>query len=201
MNVRTLCLAILNFEDATGYEIRKMSIDGKYSHFVDASYGSIYPALNKLENDGLVTCREESHPGKPSRKIYSITRSGREELIRSLLEPPAPDVFRSEFLMIAISAEMLPREVVAKAIDTHKAQLQQELKMIEQIEAKSVHPSFNWAASYGMHCMSQSLKFLEDSRAKLEACACTNPGTDAEPVEPRRDAVDRAQMADQTGSR
>nr|WP_306266318.1 PadR family transcriptional regulator [Pararhizobium sp. IMCC3301] len=206
MNVRTLCLAILNFEDATGYEIRKMSIDGKYSHFVDASYGSIYPALNKLENDALVTCREESHPGKPSRKIYSITSSGREELIRSLLEPPAPDVFRSEFLMIAISAEMLPRDVVIKAIDTHKAQLQQELRIIEQIEAKSVHPSFNWAASYGMHCMSQSLKFLEKSRAKLEACACSNHDSGAGLAQQRHDADDLAhrsdaQMADQTGSR
>lgn len=201
MNVRTLCLGILNFEDATGYEIRKMSIDGKYSHFVDASYGSIYPALNKLESDGLVTCREESHPGKPSRKIYSITKAGREDLIKSLLEPPAPDVFRSEFLMIAISAEMLPREVVTRAIETHKAQLQQELKMIEQIEAKSVQPSFHWAASYGMHCMTQSLKFLEETRAKLEACACTNPHTEANPAEPRRDADDRPQMTDEAGSR
>jgi len=73
--------------------------------------------------------------------------------------------------------------------------------MIEQIEAKSVQPSFHWAASYGMHCMTQSLKFLEETRAKLEACACTNPHTEAKPAEPRRDADDRPQITDEAGSR
>lgn len=174
MNVRTLCLGILNFEDSTGYEIRKMSIDGKYSHFVDASYGSIYPALNKLEADGLVTCRSETQPGKPARKIYSIAPAGRAELVKSLCERPSQDIFRSEFLMIAISAEMLPRDVVSKAIDAQAEHLRQELSMIEQIECDSVHPSFHWAANYGKHCMTQSLKYLEDNRPALEAFAGTN---------------------------
>lgn len=200
MNVRTLCLGILNFEDATGYEIRKMSIDGKYSHFVDASYGSIYPALNKLEGDGLVTCREETQPGKPARKIYSITTAGREELISALQEPPSPDVFRSEFLMIAISAEMLPREAVTKAIDTHKEQLQQELAMIEQIEANSVHPSFLWAARYGMHCMSQSLKFLDDTRAELETCAGTKRNAGSQPANNKNNADEPPQSVQLTGA-
>lgn len=200
MNVRTLCLGILNFEDATGYEIRKMSIDGKYSHFVDASYGSIYPALNKLETEGMVTCREETQQGKPARKIYSITAVGREELIKSLQEPPAPDVFRSEFLMIAISAEMLPREAVTRAIDTHKEQLQQELAMIEQIKTNSVHPSFQWAARYGMHCMSQSLKFLEETRAELEACAGTKRNAGSEPADQNHDADPLPQSAHLTGA-
>ena len=79
MNVRTLCLAILYFGDATGYEIRKLSTEGKYSYFVEASYGAIYPALAKLEKDGLVTCRIEAVEGKPSRKVYSITDAGRNE--------------------------------------------------------------------------------------------------------------------------
>ena len=41
MSVRTLCLAILSFGDATGYEIRKLSTEGRYSYFVDASFGSV----------------------------------------------------------------------------------------------------------------------------------------------------------------
>ena len=49
MNVRTICLAILYDAEATGYEIRKLSVEGEYSYFIDASYGAIYPALAKLE--------------------------------------------------------------------------------------------------------------------------------------------------------
>ena len=55
MNAKTLILAILNFQESTGYEIRKMSTEGAYSYFVDISYGSIYPTLAKLEADGFVT--------------------------------------------------------------------------------------------------------------------------------------------------
>ena len=44
MNVRTICLAILYDGEATGYEIRKLSVEGEYSYFIDASFGSIYPA-------------------------------------------------------------------------------------------------------------------------------------------------------------
>ncbi|HHY48365.1 MAG TPA: PadR family transcriptional regulator, partial [Alphaproteobacteria bacterium] len=55
MNVRTICLAILYDEEASGYEIRKLVVEGEYSYFIDASYGSIYPALQKLEAEKLVT--------------------------------------------------------------------------------------------------------------------------------------------------
>jgi len=200
MNVRTLCLGILNFEDATGYEIRKMSMEGKYSYFVDASYGSIYPALNKLEGEGLVTCRKETQPGKPARKIYSITAAGRAQLMTALQEPPVPDVFRSAFLMIAISAEMLPRKVVVEAIDTHKQQLEHVVSLIEQVCEKSSHPCFQWAARYGVHCMSQSIKFLEDNRAELEACAGTKLNAGSNPADDPHNADALPRSAESTGA-
>ena len=65
MNVRTVCLAILQFGDATGYEIKKMSTEERFAFFVDASFGSIYPALSRLQDDGCVTVREEYESGKP----------------------------------------------------------------------------------------------------------------------------------------
>ena len=77
MNVRTICLAILFEGESTGYEIRKLSVEGEYSYFVDASFGAIYPALQKLEADKLVTSRVEQQDGKPAKKIYVITELGR----------------------------------------------------------------------------------------------------------------------------
>ena len=50
MNVRTLCLSILYEEEASGYDIRRMCTEGNFAYFVEASYGSIYPALAKLED-------------------------------------------------------------------------------------------------------------------------------------------------------
>ena len=59
MDVRTLCLGILSLGDATGYEIKKLVAEGSFSFFSEASYGSIYPALTKLTDEGLVSCVEQ----------------------------------------------------------------------------------------------------------------------------------------------
>lgn len=175
MNVKTLCLAILYFEEATGYEIRKMSTDGRYSHFVDASFGSIYPALNRLEKDGLVTFREEAESGKPNRKIYSITDTGRRYFLDSLNEKPAKDVYRSEFLMIAMCAEFLPKEVVTRAIDTRIKHLEDEINLLKGFaENKHSTEGIRWATGYGMDCMQNSLKHLTKNRHELETLAGTN---------------------------
>ena len=87
MNVRTLCLSILYNGEASGYDIRRMCTEEEFAYFVEASYGSIYPALAKLEEDGLVTSRTEQQDGKPAKKIYSITDAGRDAFVAALGEP------------------------------------------------------------------------------------------------------------------
>ncbi len=173
MNVRTLCLAILNVGNATGYEIKKLSIEGKYSYFVDASFGSIYPALSKLETDGLVTSRQELQSGKPPRKIYSITDSGRSALIEALMEPPGPDLFRSEFLLVAMCAEMLPRDTITAAIDDRLRMLNEELSHLKSVVEETGDQAAKWAAQYGVSCISCSIAHLTASRETLEAVAGT----------------------------
>ncbi len=171
MNVRTLCLAILYFGDATGYEIRKLSTEGKYSYFVEASFGAIYPALAKLEQDGLVTCRREAVEGKPARKIYSITEAGRREFVHSLQDVPKPDLFRSEFLLIAMCADILPPAVVNRAIETRIGQLQAEIGHLTHVAAETGHAGSRWAADYGVSCLTRSLQYLQDKRDELESIA------------------------------
>src|SRR5690606_28681550 len=97
-DIRTICLGALSMGDATGYEIRKQFEEGPFSYFFDASFGSIYPALNKLLADGFVTCTSEAQPGRPTKKIYSITEDGRMALRAALGEGPADHKLRSDFL-------------------------------------------------------------------------------------------------------
>jgi DNA-binding PadR family transcriptional regulator len=171
MNARTLCLAILYFGDATGYEIRKLSTEGKYSYFVEASYGAIYPALAKLEQEGLVTCRDEVTAGKPARKVYSITDGGRQAFVVSLLDTPAPDIFRSEFLLVAMCSDILQPAVVRRAIEARVGQLEAEIDHLTQVSEGTNHPGSKWAANYGVSCLSRSLQYLQDNRRELEAIA------------------------------
>lgn len=170
MNVRTLCLAVLHFKDASGYEIRKLSVEGSFSYFGDVSFGSIYPALAKLEDEGLVTAREETHPGKPARKIYSITEAGRQTLRSDLSRPQAPDIFRSEFLLIAVCAPILPKAVVAAAVDRAIEHIRDD---IAQISGKLPcdDPASDWAIRYGLACSETALDYLRTNRDALIALA------------------------------
>lgn len=173
MNVRTVCLAILNFKDATGYEIRKLSAEGSLSHFIDASFGAIYPALARMETEGLVTARIEPQPGKPPRKVYSITESGRAELLAALSAPMAPDTYRSEFLLVAICAEALPPDVVAAALDRRCAQLEEEITHLSSLAHKGKSPPAQWAVNYGIACKTAALDYLRAHRQALVAASGT----------------------------
>ena len=177
MNVRTLCLAILGCGDSTGYEIRKLSTEGHFSHFVDASYGSIYPALTRLEQEGLVTAREETQPGKPARKVYSITEVGRAAFVDALSKPVQKDVFKSEFLLIAMYAELMDPDDLRRAIEGQIAYLQGELAIIEAAEKDVDLEGASWVADYGRVCLQQSLDYILESRAQLEAIAGTKRST------------------------
>ena len=183
MNVRTLCLAILCEGDASGYEIRKLSMDEtcKFSHFIDVSYGAVYPALNKLEEEGKISGRLETQEGKPSKRVYSITDLGRKELVSSLSDVPEPDKFKSEFLLVAMHADLLPHSVIMAALNERIAYLQHKIEAIESccfLDTNSKGAEFVF--NYGLLMNKTSLKYLLEHRDKLEQAAKKSPSVAAE---------------------
>ena len=182
MNVRTLCLAILGCGDSTGYEIRKLVSDGHFSHFGDASFGSIYPALNRMESEGLVTSREEQQDGKPNRKVYSITKAGRGEFIVALSKPAQKDIFKSEFLLLAMCAEMMQPDDLSRAIDMQIEYIKAEIENIDCV-VREVHLlGTDWVGNYGRNCLTCSLNYINENRAALEAIAGTALNADPDVI-------------------
>lgn len=167
MNIRTLCLGILQIEDATGYEINKLVTDGRFSHFIEASYGSIYPALTKMMLEELVTCREEVQAGKPSRKIYSITPSGRAELLKALQDTPRPNRFKSEFLFLGLFANLLPASHVKEAIKHHESDLSSKLDDMRRNIEHCTNPGSRFAIGYGIAVKEATLEFLKNNKYLL----------------------------------
>src|SRR3546814_3831085 len=88
MDAKTLCLGVLSRGAASGYEIKKAFEEGPFSHFHQASFGSIYPALNALSADGLVAVRAQAQQKRPAKKIYSLTPKGRDRKSTRLNSSP-----------------------------------------------------------------------------------------------------------------
>jgi PadR family transcriptional regulator AphA len=176
MNVRTICLAILYDGEATGYEIRKLSVEGEYSYFIDASYGSIYPALARLETDKLVTSKVEVQDGKPAKKIYSITPEGRSVFIQSLFDKLSEDDFRSEFLLFLRFATELPQSLVEQRLSERLTEVDAKLADFDRLKQQHCHPGDAWVIDYGRTCMQAARNYIEAHRGKLIAMARPDTG-------------------------
>jgi len=165
VDVKTVCLGILNFGDASGYEIKKALEEGPFAHIHAASYGSIYPALNALSAQGYAECRQMTQDKRPDKKIYSITDAGRRALQESLLVTPAPDSFRSDFLFILFFAELLPPDRLAELIDQRIAWYRENLERMEQCNLES--PGHSFVHGMGQAIYRAAAEYLERNRDQV----------------------------------
>ena len=167
MDIRTLCLGILSLGDATGYEIKKLVAEGSFSFFSEASYGSIYPALTRLTDEGLITCRAESQSKRPDKKIYSLSASGRTLLEQSLSKDPKPDKNRSEFLAALLFAEQVAPERISNLLEDRKAYHQKRIEQLEAIRDIESGATSRFVVSYGIAMQRAALEYLEAEGASL----------------------------------
>ena len=88
MNIKgtlpTLILEALEHEPSHGYRIAQR-IKQRSQGVLDFKEGTLYPALHKLENEGLVESFEGVEKGRP-RRYYRIAESGRGILARDRSE-------------------------------------------------------------------------------------------------------------------
>ena len=178
MNIRTLCLGILTFGDATGYEIKKR-LEGPLRHYYDASFGSIYPALAGLKRDGHVNRVEESQNKRPDKKVYSITQVGRLALIEALLEDPRPDRYRSDFMVTVLFADLLPAGHLDNLLEDR---IELYRSFVEKIEAREGErsPGQEFVNGLGLAVYSAALKYIEDQGPWLVAQSLKAQGEAAE---------------------
>ena len=168
MDVRTICLGILTRGDATGYEIKKLFEEGGYQHFVEASFGSIYPALNRLTREGLVSVRAEAQPKRPDRKVYSLTPVGHRAVIEALMRPLPEDKHRSPFLFAMLFSHLLPQDHVLAMVDDYIRQSEEKLAQLTEAESGPETPGERFAIGFGRAVYVAMLNYLRAHRADFE---------------------------------
>lgn len=84
-NLETLVLAVLAKKEIHGYAIRWL-LNDKSGGRIQASYGRIYPLLQKLQRTGLAKRRVVKAGETRTRGLYTITPHGRAELARRVFK-------------------------------------------------------------------------------------------------------------------
>lgn len=122
-----LMLGMLRLGVRSGYAIKKAT-DVSVRFFWPTSFAQVYPELTELEQNGLVTRRDDPH-GARARSAYEVTEKGEEALLTWLRSPTtAPLKFRDEGVLRLYFADALPAE----------EQLQLVTRLRERAEASRV---------------------------------------------------------------
>ena len=201
-------LGLLEERDLHGYEIRRR-LREHLGLLANVSFGSIYPALTRLEKSGAVVVVEgsasESVPAAPApptgslsgelavlrarrhsptrsrrgRKVYRITDAGRQLFAELLAGGSAPDDARSFGLRLAFARHLAPQGRLS-LLERRRAQLVQRLG-----EAENARDDLDvYARSVVQHTaegVARDINWL-DTLIAAERAALVNAGT--EPATP-----------------
>jgi len=99
MAIEHSILGMISLKPCSGYDLKAEFEKGGAALLSASSFGSIYPHLKRLEQDGLIEAQEESHDGR-HKKIYELTTLGWQELtnwLEQASEYPIP--MRDELLL------------------------------------------------------------------------------------------------------
>lgn len=127
-------LGLLNIAPMSGYDIKKY-IETSIGYFWAENYGAIYPTLNQLYKNGLVTKEEKCNGSRPNSKIYTITEQGQNTLLCWLREKVETEKIRDELLLKLFFGDLLSIDENIKRIEEEKKQKEILLNTLNHIES------------------------------------------------------------------
>jgi DNA-binding PadR family transcriptional regulator len=167
-------LGLLSHESLTGYEIKKR-MDTTLKFFWSASFGSIYPTLNSLVQDDLVTKLEITDKGR-DKVIYTITEAGREYLKQWLVLPVTKDELRYETLLKLFFGSEIGSEVTIGHIVDFERKIKGELPYLKGAvselkkiqKGEEAHRYYLLTAMFGEKVYKTYLEWCEEAKKILE---------------------------------
>lgn len=136
MSLSEAILVCLADEPLTGYDLAK-TFNETIGFFWRADHQQIYRSLRLLKDAGLVTDELVVQQGRPNKKVYSITRAGRDRLMTWSQESGPPASVKDDMMVKLYGLEHVDvdatRDQVAERLTHHRARL----ALYERIETTS----------------------------------------------------------------
>jgi len=169
VSIRHFILGLLTRQPMSGYDIKRFLKN--LSWLIDSpSFGSLYPALHALLEDGLVTVEILSRQDKPPRKIYTITEKGRRALQEWMDRPVAPGVSLKAFVMrLILASNLSPAGLVAHLEQRHSqvAAHQLDLEQAARAPDDDMDLGERLALDYGLTVATAELAWLDRALAQF----------------------------------
>ncbi|MGV0070413.1 PadR family transcriptional regulator [Mycobacterium colombiense] len=102
MSLRDAVLAALLEGESSGYDLAK-DFDASVANFWPATPQQLYRELDRLAEEGLIQARIVQQERRPNKRMFSLTRAGRDAIRQFTAKAPKPSVIRDE-LMVKLQA-------------------------------------------------------------------------------------------------
>src|SRR6266545_6406484 len=179
MSLKHALLGFINYGPMTGYELKKF-FDTSVAHFWNAELSQIYPALKAMESEGLVEMKVEVQNDRPNRKVYSITESGRRELVDWLSKPAERDQVREPILIKVFFGSSLSKRELIEVLRNSADDVRWMVTYLDYAHAfvdkfvESIglqHEAFFWQLTIdaGLKIHKAELGWAEEAIQKIEA--------------------------------
>jgi len=147
MALRQVILTVLTRGRMTGYEITR-NFDDVLSYFWRASHQQVYRELAGLSEDGCVTCEVVSQAGKPDKKVYGLTKTGKEELRRWVAEPTEPPRPQDDLLVKLLAAHAVDKNSLRQEIARVRAESAGILKQFRAMKRECLRQPIDKRPEY-----------------------------------------------------
>lgn len=163
-------LGLLHQGSFSGYELKNYFVS-LFSHFYDASFGTIYPTLKKLESTGMITKHSIEQENRPNKNVYSLTDKGREQFRRFLYSPVEEDTYRSDFMVRLYFGQYVGPETAFGWVERELAKERDELdRLLEDHKrwGQRMSPTQQICISVGIEHHRAKIHALQEGIGKLE---------------------------------
>ncbi len=128
-------LSALTDRPCSGYDLAKQ-FDGSVGFFWHASHQQIYRELTKLEQQGVVTAEAVAQEGKPDKKVYRVTETGKTALKDWIAQPSKCAPTKDDLLVKLFVGHLVPPETLQATLYHERAQHVAALAAYRDIESK-----------------------------------------------------------------
>ena len=131
-------LAYLEYHPMSGYDLKKF-FDVSVAHFWSTTQSHIYKSLDGLEKKGWAESQTIQQGGKPNRKEYHITDTGRAELRRWMTTPMPMDPVREATLIQIFFSHFSTNEEIAALLEARIQEIRAHLHTLRTIAQTAIN--------------------------------------------------------------
>ncbi|MCY7395641.1 MAG: PadR family transcriptional regulator [Nocardioides sp.] len=132
-------LVALREHPSSGLDLAKR-FSRSIGYFWSATHQQIYRVLSRMESDGWVSVEAVAQTGRPDKKVYDVTATGRRVLAGWLAEPAAAAPLRSDLAVKMRGASFGERSDVLAVVEAELAEHRLRLDVYEQLMTRE-HPA------------------------------------------------------------